>query len=171
MKIVVSALKSLIREAINSTRIVKERPWALEYEFTLKSGTASDSEGPGPDGFAVILKGESGKTMRVIVDSYWNPQAGDKSGNSLKIEIDGQTPPTETYVPTRFDTGTAQRLIISNSPVAGLLTVAHAAEEDAVPIVMLAVPNPFETDEDVEFDSKKLGNGDAQIKLLNHNSL
>lgn len=172
MKIAFSVLKSLIRESLASTRIIKERPWAVEHEFSLSAGSAEDAEGPAADGFAIVLKGESGKTVRVIVDTYWNPHSADNSGNSLKIEIDGQVPPAaETYVPVKFDTGTKQKIIISNSPVSELLTVAHAADLKAIPIVLLAVQNPFDIDEDIEFDVKNLGNGKFNADVVRFSSI
>ena len=172
MKITAEALRRLIKESLNNTKIVKERPWSVEHEFVLTSGKAEDSEGTGPDGFAIVLSGDSGKTMRVIVDTYWNPQSGDQSGNSLKIETDGQKPEaSSTYVPVRFDSGKKQRLIISNSPVSGLISVAHAASLDSLPIVMLVVANPFDVDEDIEFSTKNLGNGKFEAELTDFSSL
>jgi len=170
MKIKVSALRSIIREAIEKSRIVKERPWSVEYTFSLSKGKAEDSEGLGPDGFAIIMSGASGKTMRVIVDTYWNPQAGDQSGNSIKIEIDGQE--TESsYIPVRFDTGKKQKLIISNSPIADLIVISHCADTNSVPVVAIAVSNPFAVNEDVQFSVKNLGNGTADVDLTRHSSL
>jgi len=164
MRIRESALRSLIKESIKNTRIIKERPWTVEHIFSLSKGKASDSEGLGPDGFAIVLLGESGKTMRVIVDTYWNPQAGDQSGNSIKIEIDGKET-VSTYIPAKLDTGKKQKILISNSPVQGLLVVSHCEELNSVPIAVLIVPNPFEVNEDVQFSVKNIGNGSIDVKL------
>lgn len=170
MRIRASALRSLIKESISNVRILKERPWTVEHIFSLSKGKASDSEGLGPDGFAIVLLGESGKTMRVIVDTYWNPQAGDQSGNSLKVEIDGKER-ASTYVPVKFDTGKKQKILISNSPVQGLIVVSHCEELISVPIVVLAVSNPFNIDEDIQFSIKNLGNGSVDAKLSHFLSL
>lgn len=170
MKIVVSELKRILKESIDGNKILSKRPWSVEYAFTLSGGNAEDSEGKGPDGFAVTMAGDSGKTVKVIVDSYWNPQAGDSSGNSLKVEADGNVV-SDTYVPTRFDDGEEQTLIISNSPVPGLLTVSHSADSSSPPIVYLAIPNPFDEGDDVSFDAEKIGNGNAKINLKGHSNL
>lgn len=168
MKITRSALRSLIREAVNNDRIIKERPWSVEFSFKLSGGSATDSEGQGPDGFAIIMSSESGDSLKIIVDSYWNPQSGDQSGNTLRIE--GPSP-ASTYVPHRFDDGQEQFITISNAPVPGLLTVSHTAGKGAVPVVHLVVPNPFDVDEDVSFDVENMGNGDAEVKLNRHTNL
>lgn len=164
MKIRASALRSLIKESISNTRIIRERPWTVEHTFSLSKGKAVDSEGPGPDGFAIILLGESGKTMRVIVDTYWNPQVGDQSGNSIKIEIDGKET-ASTYTPVKLDTGKKQKILISNSPVQGLIVVSHCEELNSVPIVVLVAPNPFDVNEDVQFSVKNIGNGSIDVNL------
>jgi hypothetical protein len=172
MKIRKSALRNLIKEAVEGDRIVKERPWSVEHSFRLSGGTAEDSEGKGPDGFAVVLRGESGNEMRVVVDTYWNPQSGDSSGNSLRVEVNGEVVEGgETYVPTRFDDGKQQFLIVSNSPTAGVVCVSHKSTEGSVPVVYLAIANPFEEEEDVEFEVENIGNGEADVKLTNHVNL
>jgi hypothetical protein len=172
MKITKNALRSLFSEAIEKDRIIHERPWSVEYEFSLSGGSAEDSEGKGPDGFAVIMIGESGKIARVIVDTYWNPNTGDQSGNSLKFEVDGQTQEnSQTYVPVRFDDGEKQRLIISNAPVQGLIAISHAHSADDSPVVHLIVPNPFGEDEDVDFSTENLGNGTANVDLIQHTNM
>lgn len=170
MKITQNALKSLLREAIGGSKILKERPWSVEYTFKLSDGTAEDSEGIAADGFAVMMTSDSGKLVRIIVDAYWNPQVGDKSGNALKIEVDGEVT-AETYVPLRFDDGKEQRLIISNTPVSGLISVSHAAGSSKLPIVYLVTSNPFEESEDVDFDVEKLGNGKLDIELSNYTNI
>ena len=172
MKIVKSALRRLVREGIDGDRIIQERPWSVEHTFSLSGGIAADSEGEGPDGFAIVMTTESGATGRVVVDTYWNPQAGDQSGNSLKFEfggeeVDGGT----TYVPIRFDDGKQHKLILSNAPVPGMLAISHVAPGTDVPIVYLVVPNPFGVDDDVEFSTEFLGNGDVGVKLTGHVNL
>ena len=168
MKITRSALHKLIKEAVEDDRIIKERPWSIEFSFKLSGGTASDSEGQGPDGFEIVMSGDSGETMKIVIDAYWNPQSGDQSGNSLKIEGPN---PSSTYVPHRFDDGKEQFITISNAPVPGLITVAHAPSSDSVPVVHLVVPNPFEIDEDVSFDVQTIGNGKAEVNLNRHTNL
>ena len=166
MKITARALKNLIREASVAGGALKERPWSLEYSFKLSGGIASDAEGKGPDGFAINLKGESGNVLRVMVDSYWNPQAGDKSGNSLKVVLNGEpVEGGETYVPVRFDDGKQQFIQISNSPTARVICISHTGDEDSPPVVYLAVPNPFEDEEELDVETEELGNGDAEVKL------
>jgi len=172
MKITSFALKKLIRESIKNDRIIPERPWSVEHGFKLSGGIASDSEGEGPDGFAIVLRGESGREMKVVVDTYWNPQSGDQSGNSLRVELDGEVMDGgETYVPTRFDDGKEQTLTISNSPVSGMITVSHSPDGKSPPIVYLVVSNPFDIDDDIDFDVEKLGNGDVQVQLKQHINL
>lgn len=162
----------MISEAIEKDRIIRERPWSVEYEFSLSDGSAEDSEGKGPDGFAVIMTGESGKIAKVVIDTYWNPNASDQSGNSLKFEVDGQTQEnSQTYVPVRFDDGEKQMLIISNTPVQGLIAISHAHSDDDSPIVYLVVPSPFEGDEDVDFSIENLGNGLANVGQLRHTNM
>jgi len=169
MKIKYEALQRLFKEAIDGNKIIKERPWSVEYSFSLSGGTAEDSEGNAPDGFAIVMTGESGKTARVMIDTYWNPQQGDKSGNSIKIEVDGiLDEENSTYVPVKFDDGKKQIIVISNSPVPGLVSVAHGPNLDDVPVVHAVFLNPFEQDEDVDFSVKNLGNGKAEVKLLRH---
>jgi len=166
MKITSRALRDLVRESLDKNRILKERPWSVEYTFKMSGGTAEDSEGQGPDGFFVTLKGESGKEVRVVVDAYWNPQSGDQSGNSLRIESD-DTEEMSSYVPHRFDDGKEQRLIISNSPVSGIIAVSLAAAESP-PVTYLVFPNPFDEDEDVDFNPDNLGNGTVDVKLKSY---
>lgn len=171
MKITKHALRSLIREAVGDDKIIAERPWTLEYEFTLSGGNASDSEGKGPDGFAVVMK-SGDLEARVVVDSYWNPQSGDASGNSLRLEVDGQ--PVEgatSYVPTRFDDGKKQLLVISNAPVPGMIVVSHASSTDVVPVAYLVTRNPFDEGDDVEFEVEALGNGRSDVKFKRHVNL
>ena len=177
MKFTERALRDLIRESIGKDRIIKERPWSVEYEFKLSGGIASDSEGKGPDGFAIVMRSSSGRTARVYVDSYWNPQAGDVNGNSLRIEMeDNQSTEgakdfvTSTYVPIRFDDGKRHSLTISNSPTANVLCVSHGHLNE-VPIVYLAVENPFEEGEDLEFEVETVGNGEAEVTLKRHVNL
>lgn len=169
MKLKVSALRKLLIEALGKDKLLRERPWSAEYTFTLSGGEAADSEGTGPDGFAIVLTGESGKIMRVVVDSYWNPTSGDESGNSLRIEYEEEK--TSTYVPTRFDDGKQQRLMISNTPVPGIISVAHSAESPSIPIVYLFASNPFDAEEDVSFSVEALGNGKADVKLTGHTNV
>lgn len=170
MKITRGALRCLIREVMGGSKIIKERPWSVEYTFKLSGGEASDSEGTSPDGFAIVMKSDSGKLARIVVDTYWNPQTGDKSGNSLKVEVEGYIT-SETYVPVRFDNGKEQRLIISNSPVSGLICIAHAEDSTKVPIIYLTVTNPFDETDDVDFDVENLGNGKIDVELSNYTNL
>lgn len=176
MKITQRALRSLLREAIKGDKILSERPWTVEYTFIMSGDSAEDSEGESADGFAVVMTSASGKSMRIIVDSYWNPQAGDQSGNSIKVEIDegsetDSSSPVENsqaYVPHKFDDGKEHRLIISNSPVSGIISISHGFE-GMLPIVYLVVPNPFETDsDDLSFDIEKLGSGEVEVELTDH---
>ena len=147
-------------------KLIKERPWAVECKFTLSGGSAYESEGLSADGFSIALSGESGKTMRILVDSYWNPHKGDESGNSIKVEIDGiQLKNTSSYVPVKFDSGLKQKIVISNSPVTGLIYIAYAKSEVDIPIVFLNVKNPFQIDEGVEFSTSNLGNGEYSTEL------
>lgn len=178
MKITKSALRSLVREAIGADRIIRERPWSVMCSFKMSGGRASDSEGIAPDGFSVVMSGESGREMLVTVDSYWNPQAGDASGNSLKISTGGREV-FSTYVPTRFDDGVTQYLIISNSPAQNAITISHAKNKNSVPIVYATVMNPFELNEDLEFsvacqnpqDEGGIGSGFVDARIVTHNNL
>jgi len=170
MKITRRVLKKLVAEAIEGSKILRERPWAVEYTFQLSGGQASDSEGVSPDGFAIMMTGDSGKVVRVIVDSYWNPTSGDESGNSLKIEVDGEVVDS-AHVPVRFDTGESQRIVISNAPVEGMMTVAHAGDDDSPPIMYLAALNPFAESEDVSFGVETIGNGSAKVEMTGHTNL
>lgn len=161
------SFRKFIKEAIESDRIIKERPWSVEYTFTLSGGSADDSEGTAPDGFEIDLTSESGESVSVIVDSYWNPQNGDQSGNELRIESEGRVI-DRTYVPVRFDDGNEQIIVISNSPVKDVITISHGLS-GTVPIVYLSVKSPFTTDDDdIEFTVKKLGNGNADVELTDH---
>jgi len=173
MKYTRSALKRLLKEAIKNDRIISERPWSVEYTFSMSGSSAEDSEGSSADGFSINMTSDSGVSMRIIVDSYWNPQQGDDSGNSLRVEVDGEEPEGgSSYVPHKFDDGTKQRLVISNTPVAGVITVAHAIDEDSTPIVYLVFSNPFiKDDDDIEFEVEPLGNGDVDVELTNHVNL
>ena len=164
MKITKEALKKIIKESLGGNKIIKERPWSVEYTFKLKGDGAEDSEGKSADGFAITMTSESGNVTRVVVDSYWNPQTGDESGNSIKIEINGQNV-EHAHVPTRFDDGKEQKLVISNSPVPGLITVAHSSRQNSPPVVYLITQNPFEEEEDVEFNTENIGNGDVEIEM------
>jgi hypothetical protein len=168
MKIINRALRKLIQEAVEDDRIIRERSWSVEFAFKLSGGTASDSEGKGPDGFEVVMSGESGKTIKVVVDSYWNPQAGDQSGNSIKIT--GDVEEESCYVPQRFDDGKEQVLVISNEPVRGMVTVSHGIA-DELPVVYAVFQNPFGDDEDVDFSTETIGNGSADVKLKRHTNL
>lgn len=170
MKITRRALKKLVQESIEGDAILKERPWAVEYTFQLSGGTASDSEGQSPDGFAIVMKGDSGKTVKVVVDTYWNPSSGDESGNSLKLEVDGEVVDS-TYVPARFDDGEQQRLVISNAPVSGMMTVAHAMDMESPPVIHLVTENPFAESEDVSFEVEVMGNGEATVEMTGHTNL
>ena len=163
MKIRVSCLRRLVKEGIDGRKFLRERPWSVEHTFSMSGGDAEDSEGDAPDGFAIIIRGENGREARVVVDSYWNPQAGDQSGNSLKWEIDGETVES-TYVPTRFDDGSEQKIIVSNSPIKGLLMISHCKKNE-VPIVHMVVENPFEEQEDLEFESEPIGGGDVDVEM------
>ena len=172
MKITSSALRKLIREAIDGNRIIQERPWSVEYTFSLSGGTSSDSEGEGPDGFAIVMTTESGAVGRVVVDTYWNPQIGDQSGNSLKFEFGGEeVDGGVTYVPVRFDDGKKHKLVLSNAPVPGMLAISHMAPGTEVPVVYLVVPTPFGEDDDVEFSTESLGNGEVDVELTGHVNL
>lgn len=170
MKITRRALQKLIQESIKGSEILRERPWSVEYNFKLTDGTATDSEGVGPDGFAIVMTGDSGTTVRIVIDSHWNPNAGDESGNSLKLEVDGELVDS-TYVPARFDDGKMQKLIISNAPVSGMMTVSHSPDLESLTVVHLVVENPFAQGEDVSFDVETLGNGTADVELVNHVNL
>ena len=166
MKITQKALRALIRESLGGSRIVKERPWAVSYSFRLSDGTASDSEGKGPDGFAIVLQGESGTIVRVIIDTYWNPTSGDTSGNSIKVEVNGEVSPEATsYIPTRLDDGKEQLITISNSPVSSLMTISHSMKPTSPAVVYIAISNPFNDEEDINFAIEKMGNGDAEIDI------
>lgn len=169
MKIKKSALRKIIREAIDSDRIISERPWSVEFSFRLSGGIASDSEGSGPDGFQITMKSQSGAEAKITVDSYWNPQAGDSSGNSLKFSSDKKE--ESSYVPHRFDDGKEQMIILSNAPVSRMIAISHAISKNDLPVVYLIVPNPFEVDDDVEFDIESNGNGKAEVKLKRHTNL
>jgi len=176
MKITQRALRSLLREAINGDKILSERPWSVEYTFTMSGDSAEDSEGESADGFAVVVTSDSGKSMRIIVDSYWNPQSDDQSGNSIKVEMDEDDETTsstpaeniQAYVPHKFDDGKEQCLIISNSPVSGIISISHGFE-GMLPIIYLVVPNPFVSDDDdLSFNVEKLGSGNVKVKLTDH---
>jgi len=169
MKFKVSALRKLLIESIDQVRFIRERPWSIEYAFALTGGSAIDSEGLSPDGFAIVMKGESGKEMKVVVDTYWNPTSGDESGNSIRVEYEDEK--MSTYVPTRLDDGEQQLLTISNTPIPGIITVFHSSNFSSIPIVYLVATNPFEMDEEVEFLIEKMGNGKAEVKLTGYTNL
>lgn len=168
MKFTRKALKDLVREAVGKDRIIRERPWSVEHSFKLSGGVATDSEGDeSPDGFSIVLTSESGKEVRIVVDTYWNPQNGDESGNALKVEFEDGTH-MQTHVPTRFDDGKVQFITISNSPVPGIITVSHSPDKSTSPVTYLVFENPFEVDEDITFEPETLGNGKAQVKMTRH---
>ena len=169
MKLTTRALKKIIREAIENNDILAERPWSVEYEFKLTGGVATDSEGTSPDGFLVSLEGSSGDVMEIIVDSYWNPQTGDKSGNSIKASWNGEEVDS-SYVPVKFNDGKAHRLVISNMPVQKMIFVSHSPAGKP-PVIYLAANNPFADDEDIEFNVETIGNGTATVKLVDHINL
>lgn len=169
MKYTRNALRSLIREAIESDKILPERPWSVEVTFSLSGGTASDSEGEGPDGFALLMSSDSVEA-RIVVDTYWNPQGGDKSGNSLRIEVDGSTV-ADSYIPVKMDDGKKQRLIVSSSPVANVIVVSHAVDEKQLPIAYLVTKSPFVTAEDIDFSIDPLGNGEVDAEITGHVNL
>jgi hypothetical protein len=164
MQITGKALQSLLREAIKKNKILPERPWSVEYTFSMTGNLADDSEGSSVDGFAAVMTSASGKILKIIVDSYWNPQAGDQSGNSIKAEINGEKAES-AYVPFKFDDGSKQKLLISNSPVFGVITVSHAITADSLPIVYLVVPNPFDVNDDIQFDIENIGNGKIDVDM------
>lgn len=164
MKITTRALKKLVREAIEDVDIIRERPWTVEHTFTL---TPTDSGVS--DGFAIVMKGDSGKTARVLVDTYWNPQSDDESDNSLKFEVDGEVVDS-THVPVDFKDGKNHKIYISNSPVEGMISISHAKGGD-VPVVYLVAQNPFEVTEDIEFVTKNLGNGSVDVEMTDWTSL
>jgi len=171
MRISKKALRRLVKEAIDSNRIISERPWSVEYTFKMKGGAqaAEDSEGPSADGFAINMESESGTKMRIIIDSYWNPQTGDQSGNSIKVEVDGsEVEGGSSYVPHKFDDGKSQRIMISNTPVSGIVAISHAIDEDSLPIVYLTVPNPFDDDDDINFELDIIGNGEVDVEMSKH---
>lgn len=170
MKIKIGRLRRIIREALGGSKIIRERPWSVEYTFKMSGGDASDSEGKSPDGFAIAMSSESGTIVRVIVDAYWNPQSGDSSGNSIQVEIDGYKV-DESYVPVAFNNGKEQRLVISNSPKKGMIVVSHAGSSKDLPIPYLAVDNPFLETEDVKFDIENLGGGDVEVELSGHTNV
>lgn len=108
--------------------------------------------------------------MKILVDSYWNPQNGDKSGNSIKVELaDGEM--QESYVPHKFDDGSYQKIFVSNTPVSGMLSIGHSLDEESPPIIYLAVPNPFDDDDDITFDVEPMGNGKVDVTLTNHTNV
>ena len=170
MKITSRALQVLLKEAIKSDRIIKERPWSVEHSFQLSGGKASDSEGEGPDGFAIVMSSESGPTVKVVVDTYWNPQSGDQSGNSIKIQVDDEVV-EQAYVPFRFDDGKKQLITISNAPVLGLLCISHSPTDKSPPVVYAVIENPFGSDDDLEFSVENLGGTSADVQLTNHINL
>jgi hypothetical protein len=171
MKFTQTALRRLIKEAIKDNKILAERPWSVEYTFSLSGDAAEDSEGASADGFVVTLASESGTLMRVIVDSYWNPQSGDQSGNSIRVEVDssGEGEPSMknsvAHVPHKFDDGKKQKIVLSNSPIQGIITISHAVSTASLPIVYLAVANPFSDNDDITFDVKVMGNGDLNAEM------
>ena len=72
MKISVKALYALLRESIQNNRIISERPWAVEYTFTLSGKSAEDSEGSSADGFSIDMTSSSGTTSgnhRLVLES------------------------------------------------------------------------------------------------------
>ena len=170
MKITSRALRTLVREAVESNKILKERPWSVEYTFKISGGKASDSEGQAADGFAIVMTSKSGRSARVVVDCYWNPQSGDQSGNSLRFETEGREA-VSTYVPTKFDNEKQQKIIISNSPVAEIICISHCVDTRSVPVTYLVAPNPFEINDDLEFDVENIGNGEISVKLTDHINL
>lgn len=172
MRITRGALRRLVGEAISKDKIVAERPWSVEYSFRLSDGDASDSEGLAPDGFAVVMTGESGTIVKVYIDTYWNPQAGDTSGNSIKVEVDGRLQgDISTYCPVKFDDGKEQLLVLSNSPVQGFIAVSHSPSKNDTPVTYLIFSNPFDVAEDVSFSIENLGGGKADVKMVRHTNL
>lgn len=164
-----NAIRKLILESIEGNDVVSERPWSVQYTFSLSKGTATDSEGAGPDGFAVVMSSQD-VVMKIMVDSYWNPQSGDQSGNSLKVEINDELIDTK-YVPVKFDDGKDQKLLISNSPQTGIISVSHAGSDGDVPVVYAIVENPFPNQNDIEFNVENLGNGKIDVKITGFTNL
>ena len=164
MKITRRALKNLVREALESSKILRERPWTVEYTFSLSGGNASDSEGTSPDGFSIDLKTESEDSMSIVFDCYWNPQQGDKSGNSIKVILNDEVV-ASTYVPHRFDDGKKQKAIISNVVDGGVICVSHCKSERETPVTYLVVQNPFPNEQDISFEARSLGTGDVQVDM------
>lgn len=163
----IKTLRFLIREELKKNLILSERPWAAEFHFKMKGGTAEDSEGIGPDGLKFIFNcGE--QELKVVLDSYWNPQSGDSSGNELKIYVNDVLK-ARSYVPVRFDDGKFQTLIVSNSPVENKISFSHGYVDD-VPIYYLCVSNPFEKSKPIKMKHSSLmskGQKSTYCELVN----
>lgn len=158
MKFSVNCIRQLVKEAATG-RLIVERPWSVEIEFRLSGGKATDSEGYGPDGFQVVLRDDDGNEAAVVVDTYWNPQAGDTSGNQLYATVDGKRITSNAYVPTKLDDGKPQRLVISNSPKLGAIVVSHC-EKGGTPIAYLAFRQIFAKDSSINVSCHGLGDSD-----------
>ena len=134
--------------------ILPERPWAAKYEFAMKGGDASDSEGTAPDGVIMFIKSNRQEVL-IIADSYWNPSSGDESGNELRVEINGEVV-VKRYVPVRFDDGESHTIIVSNDPVSNEIAVLHASPADETPILSLSFENPFPVQQELNFGCRPL---------------
>ena len=118
MKLDSKSLRALIKEVVDTyeeSALVCERPWIVKLPFTLSSsGGAEDAEGESSDGIKLALSGETA-TVEVVVDTYWNPHAGDESGNSLVVYVDGEELIRE-YFPRKLDDDSEHVLLVSCSP-------------------------------------------------------
>lgn len=170
MKFSIGCIRKIVKESMREDRLVAERPWSIEVEFKLSGGKAADSEGVSPDGFQIMLRDEDGNEASVVVDTYWNPQAGDTSGNQMYAVVNGQRVGS-TYVPTRFDDGKSQTIVVSNSPSLGAIVVSHARKGEA-PVAYLAFGAQLALNSSVEVTCEPLGDSEKlDCKVTNRTNL
>ena len=158
-------------EGLDGRKVLVERPWSVEYKFTLGEGEAEDSEGLGPDGWALVVTSSGGVELRVVVDTYWNPTSGDRSGNCLRIEVDGaEVEDGQAYVPTPMDDGKEHHLLLSNLPGGRVMAVGHCRRGEPV-VIYHVFDCPFPEEEDLSFEVEEVGNGRAEVDRVGFVSL
>lgn len=138
--------------------LLVERPWLVTLPFSMKgSGGAMDSDGESLDGITLLVGGR--KTMiSITADTYWNPRAGDESGNSFVVTINEKEVAREHF-PRKLDDGTEHTLFLSNSPWDEMM---YAGVDG---FVICSMKNPFPDQEPLEIDWEPVSDADrSKIK-------